>query len=750
MYSIAGTYAVKLVASSLSNCKDSITKTVTVFSKPIANFTVSNACAGSNAVFNNTSTGGATYNWDLGDGTSSGFFNPAKNYSVAGSYGIILTVVSSQGCMDKATKSVNIFTLPVSSFNVQNNCFRVATTFSNNSIGGNTYLWNFGDNSFTSPSPSPAKTYSKEGTYNVTLLVTSIDGCTHSSTKPVTIHTLPKPNFTTKDGCIGVQTDFTNMSSFPSGGGNYLWRFGDGKTSTQDNPSYTYGLATTYDAGLIAISSFGCKDSAFRAITIFDKPTPSFTAADVCDGKAMNFINNSTGAVSHSWDFGDGTKNNSSNPSHTYLGPNIYKVTLTSTSSNNCSDVTTGNVTVKANPELVFFTSDHCHGSQTAFTNLSVGAASFTWKFGDGDSSKFTQASHTYLTAGNYNVKLIGMSAKGCRVEQTKAIKVFPKPVPTFSAPTVCAGLITPFTNTSTGASNYLWNFGDGGGSSTANNPSYQYMNAGNYKVILTTISSDNCKEELTKTITVAPLPIPIFLVQDICTGVEVKPSNLSQGPITSQKWNFGDGNTDSSHSPSHSYAAAGIYTIKLKVNSGLGCSDSTSKTVLIYTKPVIKISPDVTVNKGYSVQLLASGGTDYLWSPGESLNDPLIANPIATPKQETRYTVRVMNAFGCFDTASVNVSLVENFALEPYNLFTPNSNGQNDFWKIKGIEFYPKAKVMVFDQWGRIIIDQENYKNDWDGTLKGKPLPDGTYYYTITLLDSERQYKGTVNILRN
>ena len=749
-YAASGAYSVKLVATNGNGCRDSITKSVTVFAKPVANFSVSNACEGSNSFFNNTSSGGATYNWDLGDGTSSSFFNPAKIYSVAGSYGIILNVASAQGCTDKISKSVTIFSLPVSSFTVKDNCKGVPTSFSNTSTGAVSYLWNFGDATSTSTSISPAKTYNKTGTFDIKLTVTSANGCTQSVTKPINIFTIPTAYFSANDVCIGTQTDFSNQTAMPSGGGDYIWRFGDGKTSTLANPSYKYGSSGVYDVHLVAISSAGCKDSAIIGLNVFDKPNPSFTAADVCDGKALQFINTSSGTVSQTWNFGDGSNGSAFSPSRTYTAPGTYKVILTSKNANNCTNVFEGNVTVKTNPELVFSASNHCLGSEATFTNFSSGAASFTWRFGDGDSSKSTQATHTYLNSGTYSIKLIGVSAKGCSVEQTKSIKVFPRPTPSFSAPTVCYGLTTQFTNASSGAVSYTWNFADGSGSSTQSNPSYQYFNAGNYKVILTATSSDNCKEDLAKTITVASLPVPIFLVQDACSGVDVKPTNASLGSYTSQKWSFGDGYNDTSKSPSHSYINPGIFKIQLKLTSGLGCMDSTSKTILIYTKPIIKISENIEISKGYSANLIASGGTDYLWSPAGTLDNPNSANPKATPDQDTRYTVKVMNAFGCFDTASVNVTLKSDFAIEPQNLITPNANGQNDVWKIKGIEFYPKATVLVFDQWGRIILSEENYKNTWDGTLKGKPLPDGTYYYVISLPETDRLYKGIVNILRN
>ncbi len=748
-YTAAGTYAVKVVATNSNSCRDSITKNVIVYSKPVASFSVTNACAGNNAYFNNTTSGGSTYSWDLGDGTSSSFFNPFKIYNVAGTYGIILTVTSTTGCTDKTSGSVVIYSLPVSSFTAKDNCKGTPTAFTNTATGGNTYLWTFGD-SKSSSSFSPTNMYTNAGSYNVTLLTTSTTGCNHSYSKTVNINSIPRANFSAKDVCIGVQTDFTNQSTMPSGGGDYIWRFGNGSTSVSANPSYLYSSAGSYDVHLVAISSFGCKDSAITTVSVFGKPQPSFTAVDVCDGKAVQFINTSSGIVSQSWDFGDGAKDNSYSPLHSYSGPSTYKVVLNVTSADNCKELFEGKVTVNAIPELVFFTTDHCLGTVATFANQSTGASSYTWKFGDGDSTKTTQPSHTYLSAGSYSVKLKGISSKGCTIEQTKSIKVFARPKTAFSAPTVCNGVITQFANTSSGAVNYSWNFGDGGGSSTASNTSYQYLNSGNYKVILTATSTDNCKEELSKIINVASLPVPIFLVQDACEGVAVNPSNASQGSITSQKWIFGDGNTDTSKSPSHIYANAGIYKIKLTLTSGLGCTDSTSKTILIYTKPVIKISKDVTISKGHSTQLLASGGNDYLWNPAGTLDNPLSASPTATPLADTRYTVKVMNAFGCFDSASVNVAFIEDFAIEPQNLISPNSNGQNDVWKIKGIEFYPLAKVMIFDQWGRIILEQTDYKNNWDGTMKGKPLSDGTYFYVITLPGSERQYKGTINILRN
>jgi gliding motility-associated-like protein len=748
-YAFAGSYNVKLVATTPSGCKDSVTKVVTIYPKPVPSFSAKNSCQGSDISITNASFGVSSYDWDFGDGTSSVQANPSKSYSNPVNQTITLTVTSSKGCTDFASLTINIYPLPVSSFTAKDNCIGSSSTFTSTSTGASKYAWTFGDGGVSS-SQSTIRTYGKVGSYDVSLTAISVNGCTNISTKTININAKPQAFFGATSTCIGNSVPFSNLSTFPSGTGTYLWRFGDGNTSNAKDPSYLYGAPGNYDVSLVAITPAGCRDSINDLIKIFSKPQASFTANQVCDGQKVEFINTSSGGTIQNWDFGDGSGDNSFSPSHVYAGPNTYKVKLQITSGDNCKDEFEANAIVNPKADLLFFGEDHCHGTKTTFTNSSSGVSFYSWTFGDGDSTTTVQPSHTYANSGTYSVKLRGMTSKGCVTTLTKSIKVFAKPQPAFNAATVCHGVNTQFTNSSTGAVKYLWNFGDGNSSSTLSDPAYLYTNPGNYKVLLTAISSNNCEEFLTKSITVDALPVPNFIVQDVCVDIQISPANFSTGSISGQTWNFGDGKTDTTRLPKHIYTTPGIYTVKLTVKSGLGCIDSTSKTILVFTKPTIKISDDVGISKGFSTNLLAGGGTDYLWTPATTLNDASIANPIATPDQNTRYIVNVTNSFGCVDTASVFVSLLEDFNLVPQNLITPNANGENDTWKIQGIEFYPDAKVMLFDQWGRILLDETNYKNTWDGTLDGKALPDGTYFYVISLTGTERVYKGLLTILKN
>ncbi|MCB9251318.1 MAG: PKD domain-containing protein [Flavobacteriales bacterium] len=748
-YSFAGTYKVILEATSPNSCSDTISKSVVVYPKPAASFGANNVCAGSSIGINNTSINGVTFNWDFGDGNSSLLENPVKIYNTAGTYSIKLTVFSSQGCSDFAGRTLTIYALPKASFTATEVCLGKATSFSNNSIGANKTNWTFGDGR-TSSTYSPSLNYLVAKTYDVTLTVTSVNGCVDNYTQPVTVHEIPIAYFQSKNGCKGESIDFINQSSMPGTNGTYLWRYGDGNISSQTSPSYSYGAANNYQVSLVAKTEFGCVDSALSIVRIYDLPTAGFTAKDACDKQSVNFINTSSGGVVQNWEFGDGQTANTFSPSHIYSGVGTYKVKLTITNSDNCKDSYEGNVNVLQAPEVLFNAEDHCHQSEAPLSNLSNGASTYVWNFGNGDSTTSSNPKYKFPNSGTYSVKLKGFSTKGCVAEYIRSVKVFAKPIPAFTSPTVCTGQSSQFTNTSTGANSYFWNFGDGSGSSTVKDPQYTYLNSGNYKVILTATSADNCISEISQNVSIAQLPIPIFIVKDVCEGEDMIPVNSSQGLITSQNWNFGDGNTDPGFSPTHQYAAPGVYNITLTVSTALGCTDSTSKTILIYNKPLVKISSDVQLSKGFSTPLLAGGGTDYTWTPAGTLDNASIASPVATPDMDTRYIVTVTNSFGCKDTASVLVSLISDFNIVPQNLITPNANGQNDLWKIQGIEFYPDATVMIFDQWGRILLNETGYQNTWDGTVDGKPLPDGTYFYVITTTDSEREYKGIITILNN
>jgi gliding motility-associated-like protein len=161
----------------------------------------------------------------------------------------------------------------------------------------------------------------------------------------------------------------------------------------------------------------------------------------------------------------------------------------------------------------------------------------------------------------------------------------------------------------------------------------------------------------------------------------------------------------------------------------------------------------DITIVAGDVVQLNGFGtaGSAYQWSPSAGLSATNILNPMANPTNTTTYTLSVTHPLGCVATDDILVTVLP-YCVKPMEAFTPNGDGINDFWKITDGNCIRSAKVGVFNRYGSPVYESDNYRDNWDGTYKGKPVPDGTYYFQISyqLANGKTVFqKGNVTILR-
>ena len=363
--------------------------------------------------------------------------------------------------------------------------------------------WSFGDGG-TSTAQHPVYTYATFGTYNVTLIVTNSNGCIDSVTLPVVVPEMPIADFTADTACAGMPTQFTDLSisnSSPITG--WDWDFGDGGTSTVQNPIYNYTTAGTYTVTLIVTTGAGCTDTVQHDVLVQPNPVADFTTTPVCDGDSMCFTDlsqhNATSITSWSWDFGDGQSSTAQNPCHLYTTFGIYNVILTVTNDLGCTDDTTIAVEVYPNPVADFSYVADCEYEVT-FTDLSIANAasitSWNWSFGDGGTSTAQHPVYTYATFGTYNVTLIVTNSNGCVDSVTLPVVVPEMPIADFTADTACAGMPTQFTDLSISNSSTItgwdWDFGDGG-SSNVQHPVYTYSTAGTYTVTLIVTAANNC-----------------------------------------------------------------------------------------------------------------------------------------------------------------------------------------------------------------------------------------------------------------
>ncbi|MFN8286245.1 MAG: PKD domain-containing protein [Chitinophagales bacterium] len=665
----AGTYNATLVVAS-GNCYDTITKPVTVNANPVALFSVNDVCIGNSTNFTNQSTGAATYNWSFGDNSTSSLQNPQHTYATSGSFTSTLIAVSSQGCADTTSASLNVFEQPNASFTVAAVCEGNTSNFVNNSTistGGITsYNWNFGDGSNDSQQ-NPTHNYAAAGTYNTTLIVISNNGCADTAILQAVVNPKPLASFTASNVCYPAAMQFTNQSTGTIN--TYNWNFDDGNTDNQNSPAHNYNADATYNPELIVTTAAGCADTLSMPVTVYPKPSATFSADTVCEGVTTLFTNSSTinsGSITnYAWSFGDGNTDTQTNPTHTYTTAATYSAQLIAQSDNNCYDTATVPVIVNAKPVVAYTTGPVCQGQSTNFTNnttISNGTiAQWQWDLGDGQTSTVQSPTHIYSTQGTYSVTLLAVSDNNCADSITQQLTVYDKPVAAFTVNDVCVGQASVITDNSSIGNGIIsqWNydFGDGQ-NSTQQSPSVTYASGGNYNIQQVITTTDGCSDTAIVLTTIYPAPIVSFSAADVCLGnptVFSNTSSITSGSISAFNWDLGNGSSSALQAPVETYSTAGSYSISLVAVSDNGCTDSAASTISVFELPIAsaETTPACYGEHNGSAMVTASAGSSpytYNWNNnvgGNSLNNLFAGN----------YTVTVADAHNCSATANGTVT---------------------------------------------------------------------------------------------
>jgi gliding motility-associated-like protein len=270
---------------------------------------------------------------------------------------------------------------------------------------------------------------------------------------------------------------------------------------------------------------------------------------------------------------------------------------------------------------------------------------------------------------------------------------------------------------------------------------------AGNYTATVT--DAAGCATPYPVTIPFqSNLALTVHSDTTICRGASFAANTISNG--TNFSWTPGDGVSNTGiANPTLSPTTTTTYIVNAVSGS---CVENRSFTVTVVPSASVNAGPDVTVIAGDAVQLnaTASAGT-YQWTPSAGLSSATVLNPTATPQQTTTYSLTVTSAQGCTATDNMTVTVIP-YCIKPMTAFTPNGDGINDRWIITNGACLKNAWVKVFNRYGSVVYESGDYKNDWDGSYKGKPVPDGTYYFAINynLLNGKSEFlKGNVTILR-
>ncbi len=407
--------------------------------------------------------------------------------------------------------------------------------------------------------------------------------------------------------------------------------------------------------------SSNCNNGTFKIKFEFNYPNANFTSVTQgCAPLTVNFTNTSYSYDGYLWDFGNNdTTSLVLNPIKTFTATGTYTVNLYVKNSScfNGFDTATIVITVHEKPNAAFtFAYDSCMNSATYTNSSSIGSGTITysWTLGGGQTSTAQQPGTFTYPAGTYTPQLIVTSNNGCK-DTAKQVLNFTL-VPYASSPnvTICDGNSVQM-NASGGLS-YTWAPGGSLSNTGIANPVATPTTTTIYTVAIGQQDAlgNTCVFYLTDTIRVNPTVTAVFNWTKNNCGNTLTFADSSYANPTQWDWNFGDGNIDSVQNPVHTYANTGTYTVTLIANNQYGCPDTVREVITLSGFNPISVSADQYLCQGDSVQLNATGGISYQWSPGGSLSNPNIANPIASPTATTQYTVQVTQVNGVDTCLSV------------------------------------------------------------------------------------------------
>ncbi|MEX2234166.1 MAG: FG-GAP-like repeat-containing protein [Cyclobacteriaceae bacterium] len=541
----------------------------------------------------------------------------------------------------------------------------------------------------------------------------------------IQLTTAPAPNVTfawTKDGLpIGGNTPYLNITT----------------------PG-TYQVTAIGELAACAVSS----NSVVVSVDAANAPAdPTITAnTPLCVGATLNLQTETVAGATYMWsgpnDFTSGTEDPSiASVSDDHGG--IYSVQV---QVGQCkSDVVTRRIDVARLADFTITsnnaTNTVCDGNSVSLSVNNQANHTYQWKMDGSDLPLQTNTTLSASVEGVYTVEVTNTTLS-CETETSGiAVTVMQPPVAAYNASvTGCTTEDILFTNQSQADSRatliHNWNFGDGFNSSTAS-PTHAYATAQTFNASLTVSYQGvtGCSDNETKGITIVAGIQPAITTSAASACPEEEVTLSISGTFASVLWS--DASTGNSIS-----VTPETYTVST-VDAN-GCAGTDQIVIAEKAAPDLTATAEPsTIAAGATSQFNATGAVTYVWLPAETLDNPSIATPVASPTETTTYTVTGTSADGCEKSLQVLVTIAGVSVFPP--AFSPNGDGQNDIWNVRA-ETNPDCMLNIFDGRGRRIF--ENSGENWDGTYNGTAVPSGTYYYVYGCPD-EKPLTGSVLVFR-
>lgn len=438
---------------------------------------------------------------------------------------------------------------------------------------------------------------------------------------------------------------------------------------------------------------------------------------------------------------------------NTYKATGVGRYTVTTSPKNTCgtsqlseitqvAEVVVPPVTITPNVKMPV-----CPGQPVTLA-APANRGTYRWIFNSTD----TLAGQTANTlnvqkAGRYTV-LVKDPTYNCLFSDTDTVTYSPKPRAVFATQpasrTFCAGDSVRLAAFDSTGYVFTW-YRDGQAVTGSSSGNFTIRQGGTYS-FETAIGSCKSKSESVAFVA-SPQPVVVFdSVRAICF------SNATLIPLIASPPGgvfSGKGVQNASFSPAG--AGPGNHLITYTATSPAGCKTTARRWAVVSPSPQVSLPATIGMIRGETITLRPTltglGNATYAWTPAAGLSAANIASPVASPSQNTTYTLTVSNPGGCADTASVQVIIYEKMIIPKG--FTPNGDGKNDTWEIVGIQAYPEADVRVFNRWGQEVFYSHGYTTPFNGTYKGSPLPPATYYFVIEPNNGRSRLSGPLTLLR-
>lgn len=708
---------------------------------------------------------------------------------------LVSLTIENKGGISVFTDKINVKPLPIPQFEIlptAYGCTPVVREFFNYSMGLPTdYEFDFGDKTtyaykakdIERPFEHSFLTGDIKSIYPITLVATNECG-SRSITKNMTVY----PNSAVAvikvenaEGCVPFTVEFQNLST---GAGDYLesdWIFEDGKLAIRDYKGetvyHTFEKAGIYQV-LLSVHDTCASDFTTREIIVHDAIDIDFKmkARKFCmlEGVQLKVPEEIIEQFTNfTWDLGDGTIIKGSNISHRYNKAGSYLIKLSAISKeNSCEKTQSKKLVIHQKPiaDYSLSSNEGCEPFQVSFINKSSFTDYYQWDFNDNSSSANENPTHTF-NSGNYTVSLIAESINGCLDTLNTDLISRPKPVVKFDIETE-VGCILPYNlkiqNTSVDKelNTYSWDFDNG--TTTINSDPFEveYSSLGKYHIQLIAENQYHCTDTLIKEFNIYTKPVPDYrlLSKTTCQGELIEFINNSKYENYTY-WEFSDGFTSEGDNASHIFDEYGQYDLTLKVIGEGGCSDSlfAEKALNVYPVPAVNFTwenintlPEgVKLPNGISppnngliqftnqteilnVDWIDDNKYTYQWD-FDDLQICKEKDPLHKYENNGAFQINLIaqSAYSCQNSISKSIDVDLMSALYVPNAFNPgNPNPQVALFLPKGIGLHT-YEIEVLDHWGKVVWLSNQIKDGrpaegWDGTLKGKSLPQGIYIWKI------------------